>query len=83
MSSLTSANFIDKCQVKLTSSAQYQKLKALPKLQFWLAILGLFLLTQVIVFGALYLFFGKIAMIGFLACVLASLATGLGALPDS
>jgi ZIP family zinc transporter len=81
MSSLTSANFIDKCQVKLTSSAQYQKLKALPKLQFWLAILGLFLLTQVIVFGALYLFFGKIAMIGFLACVLASLATGLGALP--
>ena len=81
MSSLTSANFIDKCQAKLNSCAQYQKLKTLPKTQFWLVLSGLFLLSQLIVFGALYLFFGKIAMIGFLACVLASLATGVGALP--
>jgi len=81
MSSLTSTNFIDKCQSQLNSCAQYQKLKALPKTQFWLVIMGVFLLSQIIVFGALYLFFGKIAMIGFFACVLASLATGLGALP--
>ncbi|MBW6452287.1 MAG: ZIP family metal transporter, partial [Methyloprofundus sp.] len=81
MSRLTSINFIDTCQAKLNSSAQYQKLKALPKTQFWLVLTGLFLLSQLLVFGSLYLFFGKIAMIGFFACVLASLATGAGALP--
>ncbi|MDF1582407.1 MAG: ZIP family metal transporter [Methyloprofundus sp.] len=81
MSSLTSINFIDTCQAKLNSSAQYQKLKALPKTQFWLVLTGLFLLSQLLVFGSLYLFFGKIAMIGFFACILASLATGAGALP--
>jgi len=81
MSSQTSNNFIDKCQSQLNSCAHFQKLKALPKTQFWLAIIGLFALSQLIIFGSLYLFLGKIAAIGFLACVLASLATGAGALP--
>ncbi|MEQ1531142.1 MAG: ZIP family metal transporter, partial [Methylococcales bacterium] len=37
--------------------------------------------SQIIVFGLLYLLFGKIVVIGFFASILAGLATGLGALP--
>ncbi|WP_305907716.1 ZIP family metal transporter [Methylomarinum sp. Ch1-1] len=36
---------------------------------------------QIVIFGALYLLFGKIVVIGFLASILAGLATGVGALP--
>lgn len=43
--------------------------------------LGLFLLSQVVVFGGLYLIFGATVVVGFLASVLAGLATVLGALP--
>ncbi len=60
---------------------QYKKIMALPKPQRWASWIGIFLVSQVIVFGLLYLFFGKIVVIGFLACILAGLATGLGALP--
>lgn len=54
---------------------------ALPTIQRWAAWIGLFLLSQVIVFGSLYFIFDKIVVYGFLASILAGLATGLGALP--
>ncbi|SJM89357.1 Protein GufA [Crenothrix polyspora] len=66
---------------RLKSSEQYVTLMALPPLQRWLRIAGLFLLSQLIVFGGLYLIFGKLVVIGFFASILAGLATGLGALP--
>lgn len=81
MSAFNSTIFIDKCQAQLNSCAYYQKLQALPKNQRWLTYAGLFLVSQIIVFGSLYLFFGRIAAIGLFASVLAGLATGLGALP--
>ena len=42
---------------------------------------GLFLLSQVVVFGGLYLIFGATVVVGFFASVVAGLATVLGALP--
>lgn len=66
---------------KITSSAHYKKLLAMPPVQRWATIAGLFLLSQLVVFGGLYLIFGKIVVIGFFASIIAGLATGLGALP--
>ena len=66
---------------KLMASAYYQKLMAMPPLQRWAIFAGWFLLSQVLVFGSLYLVFGKIVVIGFFASILAGLATGVGALP--
>ncbi len=43
--------------------------------------LGIFLLSQVVVFGGLYLIFGATVVVGFFASVVAGLATVLGALP--
>ncbi len=63
------------------ASEQYMALMALPPFQRWLRIAGLFLLSQIAVFGGLYLIFGKLVVIGFFASILAGLATGLGALP--
>ena len=60
---------------------QYQKIQALPTLQRNLVWAGLVLASQIIIFGALYLLFGYIVVIGFLASILAGLATGVGALP--
>jgi len=57
------------------------KFLALPPLKRWAAFAGLFLLSQALVFGSLYLIFGKIVVIGLLASILAGLATGAGALP--
>lgn len=68
-------------QSRLNSCSYYQKLLTYPKSQRWLIIASLFLLSQVIVFGSLYLFIGKVAMIGFFICILSGLATGVGALP--
>jgi ZIP family zinc transporter len=65
----------------LKSSENFQKLLALPPLQRWATIAGLFVLSQLVVFGSLYLIFGEIVVIGFLASILAGLATGVGALP--
>jgi ZIP family zinc transporter len=65
----------------LKSSEYYQKIKAMPSTQRWAVIVGLFIISQIIVFGLLYLLFGKIVVIGFLASILAGLATGVGALP--
>ncbi|POZ50239.1 ZIP family metal transporter [Methylovulum psychrotolerans] len=67
--------------VRLQATASYQQWLAMPPLQRWLAVVGLFLLSQLLVFGSLYLIFGKVVVIGFLASVLAGLATGAGALP--
>ena len=53
----------------------------MPATQKWLTIGGLFLFSQILVFGFLYLVFGKIVVIGFFASILAGLATGVGALP--
>lgn len=66
---------------RVTASEYYKKLMAMPPMQRWASIAGLFLLSQLIVFGGLYLVFGKIVVIGFLASILAGLATTLGALP--
>ncbi|MEQ1621209.1 MAG: ZIP family metal transporter [Methylococcales bacterium] len=84
----TTLNLADKFQNTLESvigqiknSEQYAKLMALPPLKRWLTLAGWFLLSQVLVFGLLYLLFGKIVVVGFLASVLAGLATGAGALP--
>jgi ZIP family zinc transporter len=68
-------------QSRLNNCSYYQKLLHYPKSQRWLIIAGLFLLSQVIVFASLYLFIGKVAMIGFFICILSGLATGVGALP--
>lgn len=67
--------------IKIKNSERYQKLCALPPLQRWLTVAGYFLASQIAVFGLLYLFFGKIVVIGFFASILAGLATGIGALP--
>jgi zinc transporter, ZIP family len=66
---------------RVKDSENYQKLQALPRLKRWTILAGLFLLSQVVVFGGLYLVFGKMVVIGFFASILAGLATGLGALP--
>ncbi len=65
----------------IRSLSWYQKIMALPKYQRWGAFVGLFLASQIVIFGLLYLIFGKIVVIGFFASILAGLATGAGALP--
>lgn len=74
-------HFLQQQLTTIKSSEAYQKLMELPTLQRWLTITGLFLLSQLLVFGSLYLIFGQIVVIGFFASILAGLATGLGALP--
>jgi zinc transporter, ZIP family len=66
---------------QIQNCSKFQQIQALPPLQRNLAWLGLFLISQLIVFSSLYLAFGKIVVIGFTASILAGLATGLGALP--
>jgi ZIP family zinc transporter len=66
---------------RLQEMPHYQEVMDLPPLQRWGVFAGLFLLTQLLVFGGLWLFFGEIVVIGFLASILAGLATGVGALP--
>lgn len=66
---------------RIESTERYQKLMELPPLKRWAILTGLFLASQLVVFGSLYLIFGKIVVIGFFASILAGLATGVGALP--
>lgn len=66
---------------KVQNCSQYQRVQTLPPLQRNLTWVGLFLISQLVVFGTLYLLFGSIVVIGFLASILAGLATGVGALP--
>jgi ZIP family zinc transporter len=84
----TSVTFFTKLQTyseatitKIQNCPKYQQIQTLPPLQRYLTWAGLFLTSQIIVFGALYLMFGYIVVIGFLASILAGLATGVGALP--
>lgn len=72
---------IENLVIAATTSEYYQKLMAMPPLKRWATMAGLFLLSQLVVFFGLYLIFGGIVVIGFLASILAGLATGLGALP--
>jgi ZIP family zinc transporter len=65
----------------IKASDNYQKLLSMPPLQRWTTIAVLFLLSQLVVFGSLYLIFGGVVVIGFLASILAGMATGIGALP--
>jgi ZIP family zinc transporter len=74
-------SFANEQYAKLQVNQHYQKIMALPPLQRWSSITALFLASQVVVFGLLYVIFGKIVVIGFLASILAGLATGVGALP--
>lgn len=74
-------SFIDQQYSQIKSNPYYQKIMALPPTQRWASIAGLFLITQIIIFALLYLIFGRIVVIGFIASILAGLATGLGALP--
>ncbi|MDD2723209.1 MAG: ZIP family metal transporter [Methylovulum sp.] len=67
--------------VRLQATAYYQQLLAMPPIKRWATVAGLFLLSQIVVFGSLYLMFGRIVVIGFFASILAGLATGVGALP--
>lgn len=66
---------------KLQANQHYITVMALPPLQRRLSVAGLFLLSQLLIFGTLYLIFGKVVVIGFVASILAGLATGIGALP--
>jgi ZIP family zinc transporter len=66
---------------KIQRCEKYQQVQAMPPLQRYSIWAGLFLISQIIVFGGLYLAFGSIVVIGFLASILAGLATGVGALP--
>jgi len=71
----------DRLVARVMASPHVLRVLALPPLQRWAVWAGLFLLSQIIVFGALYLLFGEIVVVGFLASILAGLATGAGALP--
>lgn len=77
----TIQDFIYRQCETITSSNGFRNIMALPPVQRWLAWTGLFAVSQGVVFGSLYLFFGEIVVIGFLASILAGLATGIGALP--
>ncbi|WP_022948303.1 ZIP family metal transporter [Methylohalobius crimeensis] len=68
-------------QTRLVAWPGYQRFLALPLWQrIGIGVLA-FLLSQIAVFGGLYLIFGATVVVGFFASVLAGLATVLGALP--
>lgn len=73
--------FVDSKVEKFKATERYQQFLNLPTWKRWGIVVGLFLLSQGIVFGGLYLAFGKVVVIGFVASILAGLATGVGALP--
>jgi len=74
-------NYIELQYGRLLASEYWLKLQEMPPLKRWATLSGLFIASQVVVFGLIYLLLGKIAVIGFFASFLAGLATGLGALP--
>lgn len=74
-------SFFENQYLRLQAHPRYLQLMTLPTLQRWGVIAGLFLLSQIVVFGSLYIIFDKVVVVGFLASVLAGLATGVGALP--
>jgi len=66
---------------RLESNPWYRRFCSWSLLQQILVATGVFLFSQVIVFGGLYLIFGATVVVGFFASVIAGLATVLGALP--
>lgn len=66
---------------RVQSNSSYLKIMAMPPIQRWPTIAALFIVFQALFFGLLYLIFDELVVIGFLASILAGLATGLGALP--
>ncbi len=74
-------HYVESQVERIKSTEKYQKLMELPPLKRWAIVAGLFLASQLLVFGSLYLLFGRIVVIGFFASILAGLATGVGALP--
>ena len=74
-------SFFENQYLRLQAHPQYIKVMTLPTLQKWGVLVGLFLLSQIAVFGSLYVIFDEVVVIGFLASILAGLATGVGALP--
>lgn len=74
-------DYFENQSTKVLSCPYVQKIQAMPTMQRWASYAGIFIASQIIVFGALYLFFGEIVVVGFLASILAGLATGVGALP--
>jgi ZIP family zinc transporter len=73
--------YFENLYLRLQAHPHYLKLMSLPTMQRWGVIAGVFLLSQILVFGSLYVIFDKIVVVGFLASILAGLATGVGALP--
>jgi ZIP family zinc transporter len=73
--------YFENLYLRLQAHPYYLKLMSLPTMQRWGVIAGVFLLSQILVFGSLYVIFDKIVVVGFLASILAGLATGVGALP--
>jgi len=65
----------------IQSNPYFQKVLTLPKFQQWTVFGGLFLFSQLLLFGSLYIIFDEIVVIGFFASILAGLATGVGAFP--
>lgn len=74
-------HYVESTVARIRSTARYQQLMEMSPLKRWSIVAGLFLLSQAVIFGGLYLMFGKIVVIGFFASILAGLATGVGALP--
>jgi len=66
---------------RVQSNPSYLKIMAMPPTQRWPTIAVLFLFSLTLFFGILYLLFGELVVIGFIASILAGLATGVGALP--
>jgi ZIP family zinc transporter len=66
---------------KIQHCPKFQQIQSLPIWQRNATWAGLFLASQLAIFGSLYLLFGWIVVVGFSASILAGLATGIGALP--
>jgi ZIP family zinc transporter len=74
-------SFIEQKYLHLRELPQYDAIMDLPPLKRWGLFAGVFLLSQIILFGTLYLIFDHIVVIGFFASIVAGMATGVGALP--
>ena len=81
-------NFMDKFEsfshaqiTILKSSIWYKNYQTMPPVKRYITLAIILIVSQVFIFGSLYLVFGEIVVIGFFASLMAGLATGLGALP--
>ena len=84
----TTDNFLDKFESfyhnqisNFKSSTWYINYQAMPAVRKYTSLAIVLIVSQVVIFGSLFLLFGEIVVIGFFASLLAGLATGLGALP--